>query len=167
MRRQRCGDSRRGEAEEGSREGTAARENKETIFEGMMGGWWHGQGKATGELLLQRQCCHEHVAQNKMTEPVLAWSLPLSYQQCPTSSVLQCAFISRSQWKHASKCAHDPVLHCACVCTEKGPELLNKYIGASEAGVRDLFARAAAAAPCALFFDEFDAIAPPRGHDST
>lgn len=49
----------------------------------------------------------------------------------------------------------------------KGPELLNKYIGASEAGVRDLFARAAAAAPCALFFDEFDAIAPPRGHDST
>lgn len=33
--------------------------------------------------------------------------------------------------------------------------------------MRELFARAAAAAPCALFFDEFDAIAPPRGHDST
>ncbi len=33
--------------------------------------------------------------------------------------------------------------------------------------MRDLFARAAAAAPCLLFFDEFDAIAPPRGHDST
>jgi hypothetical protein len=49
----------------------------------------------------------------------------------------------------------------------KGPELLNKYVGQSEAAVRDLFARAAAAAPCALFFDEFDAIAPPRGHDST
>lgn len=49
----------------------------------------------------------------------------------------------------------------------KGPELLNKYIGQSEAAVRDLFARAAAAAPCALFFDEFDAIAPPRGHDSS
>ncbi|GIL79881.1 hypothetical protein Vretifemale_9048, partial [Volvox reticuliferus] len=51
--------------------------------------------------------------------------------------------------------------------TVKGPELLNKYIGASEAAVRDLFARAAAAAPAVLFFDEFDAIAPPRGHDST
>jgi peroxin-1 len=51
--------------------------------------------------------------------------------------------------------------------TVKGPELLNKYIGASEAAVRDLFSRAAAAAPCVLFFDEFDAIAPPRGHDST
>ena len=49
----------------------------------------------------------------------------------------------------------------------KGPELLNKYIGQSEAGVRDAFRRAAAAAPCALFFDEFDAIAPRRGHDST
>lgn len=41
-----------------------------------------------------------------------------------------------------------------------GPELLNKYIGASEAAVRDVFRRAAAAAPCVLFFDEFDAIAP-------
>jgi SpoVK/Ycf46/Vps4 family AAA+-type ATPase len=49
----------------------------------------------------------------------------------------------------------------------QGPELLNKYIGQSEAAVRELFARAAAAAPCVLFFDEFDAIAPPRGHDST
>ena len=42
----------------------------------------------------------------------------------------------------------------------KGPELLNKYIGQSEAGVRNVFRRAAAAAPCALFFDEFDSIAP-------
>ncbi len=41
-----------------------------------------------------------------------------------------------------------------------GPELLNKYIGASEAAVRDVFVRAAAAAPSVLFFDEFDAIAP-------
>jgi hypothetical protein len=49
----------------------------------------------------------------------------------------------------------------------QGPELLNKYIGQSEAAVRELFSRAAAAAPCVLFFDEFDAIAPPRGHDST
>eukprot|EP00887_Chlorella_sp_A99_P002124 scaffold21.g2124.t1 len=48
-----------------------------------------------------------------------------------------------------------------------GPELLNKYIGASEAAVRDVFVRAAAAAPCVLFFDEFDALAPARGHDNT
>ncbi|OXV10992.1 hypothetical protein Egran_01254 [Elaphomyces granulatus] len=49
----------------------------------------------------------------------------------------------------------------------KGPEILNKYIGASEKSVRDLFERAVAARPCILFFDEFDSIAPKRGHDST
>ncbi|KAH8996318.1 AAA-domain-containing protein [Lactarius akahatsu] len=49
----------------------------------------------------------------------------------------------------------------------KGPELLNKYIGASEKSVRDIFERASAAKPCVLFFDEFDSIAPKRGHDST
>lgn len=49
----------------------------------------------------------------------------------------------------------------------KGPELLSKYIGASEQGVRDVFQRAQAAKPCVLFFDEFDSLAPRRGHDST
>lgn len=49
----------------------------------------------------------------------------------------------------------------------KGPEILNKYIGASEKSVRDLFERASGAKPCVLFFDEFDSIAPKRGHDST
>ncbi|KAH6600138.1 hypothetical protein BASA50_002530 [Batrachochytrium salamandrivorans] len=49
----------------------------------------------------------------------------------------------------------------------KGPELLNKYIGSSEKAVRDLFERAQAARPCCLFFDEFDSVAPHRGHDNT
>nr|ODO01145.1 peroxin-1 [Cryptococcus depauperatus CBS 7855] len=49
----------------------------------------------------------------------------------------------------------------------KGPEILNKYIGASEKNIRDLFERASGAKPCVLFFDEFDSIAPKRGHDST
>lgn len=48
-----------------------------------------------------------------------------------------------------------------------GPELLNKYIGASEQAVRDLFARGRQASPAVIFFDEFDSIAPARGHDST
>jgi peroxin-1 len=48
-----------------------------------------------------------------------------------------------------------------------GPELLSKYIGASEQGVRDLFRRANAARPCVIVFDEFDSLAPRRGHDST
>ncbi|EAL62534.1 peroxisomal biogenesis factor 1 [Dictyostelium discoideum AX4] len=49
----------------------------------------------------------------------------------------------------------------------KGPELLNKYIGSSEQGVRDVFSRASSAKPCVLFFDEFDSIAPRRGHDNS
>ena len=49
----------------------------------------------------------------------------------------------------------------------KGPELLNKYVGSSEQNVRDLFARAHAAQPCIIFFDEFDSLAPRRGHDNT
>jgi peroxin-1 len=49
----------------------------------------------------------------------------------------------------------------------KGPELLNKYIGQSEKQVRDLFERARQCTPCCLFFDEFDSIAPTRGHDNS
>ncbi|XP_023423131.1 peroxisomal ATPase PEX1 isoform X4 [Cavia porcellus] len=49
----------------------------------------------------------------------------------------------------------------------KGPEVLSKYIGASEQAVRDIFIRAQAAKPCILFFDEFESIAPRRGHDNT
>lgn len=47
--------------------------------------------------------------------------------------------------------------------TVKGPELLNKYVGASEAAVREVFNRAFVAQPCVLYFDEFDALAPTRG----
>jgi len=49
----------------------------------------------------------------------------------------------------------------------KGPEILNKYIGASEQNVRELFERAQSLRPCVLFFDEFDSVATKRGHDST
>lgn len=49
----------------------------------------------------------------------------------------------------------------------KGPEVLDKYIGASEEAVRRLFARAAAAAPSVLFLDELDALAPRRGSGGT
>ncbi|XP_066481058.1 peroxisome biogenesis factor 6 isoform X2 [Tiliqua scincoides] len=45
----------------------------------------------------------------------------------------------------------------------KGPELINMYVGQSEGNVREVFARARAAAPCIIFFDELDALAPKRG----
>jgi len=44
----------------------------------------------------------------------------------------------------------------------KGPELLSKWVGESEKGVREVFRRAKQAAPCIVFFDELDAIAPRR-----
>ena len=53
------------------------------------------------------------------------------------------------------------------LCRVKGPELLSKFIGASESAVRDIFHKARAARPCLLFFDEFDSLAAKRGHDST
>ncbi|KAE9389752.1 AAA-domain-containing protein [Gymnopus androsaceus JB14] len=46
----------------------------------------------------------------------------------------------------------------------KGPELLNMYIGESEANVRRVFQRARDAKPCVIFFDELDSIAPKRGN---
>src|SRR5919107_1814054 len=45
----------------------------------------------------------------------------------------------------------------------KGPELISKWVGESEKGVREVFKKARQAAPCVVFFDELDAVAPRRG----
>jgi transitional endoplasmic reticulum ATPase len=45
----------------------------------------------------------------------------------------------------------------------KGPELVSKWIGESERGIREIFRRARQAAPCVIFLDELDSIAPTRG----
>ncbi len=45
----------------------------------------------------------------------------------------------------------------------KGPQLLSMWIGESERGVREMFRKARQAAPCIIFFDEIDALAPRRG----
>jgi transitional endoplasmic reticulum ATPase len=47
----------------------------------------------------------------------------------------------------------------------KGPELISKWVGESEKGVREVFRKARQAAPCIVFFDEIDAVAPRRGAD--
>lgn len=53
------------------------------------------------------------------------------------------------------------------IVSVKGPELLNKYVGQSEAAVRSTFKAASEAAPCILFFDEFEALGRHRGSDTS
>ncbi|MGC9209396.1 MAG: CDC48 family AAA ATPase [Nitrososphaeria archaeon] len=48
----------------------------------------------------------------------------------------------------------------------RGPELLSKWVGESERAVREIFRKARQAAPCIIFFDEIDALAPIRGYAS-
>jgi transitional endoplasmic reticulum ATPase len=48
----------------------------------------------------------------------------------------------------------------------KGPEIMSKYIGESEKGVREVFRKAKQASPCIIFFDEFDSLVPERGLSS-
>ena len=49
----------------------------------------------------------------------------------------------------------------------KGPELLSKWVGESEKGVREIFRKARQAAPCIIFLDELDALVPRRGSGSS
>ncbi len=51
----------------------------------------------------------------------------------------------------------------------RGPEVLSKWVGESERAIREIFKKARMAAPCVIFFDEIDAIAPARGrtHDTS
>ncbi|MCL5788318.1 MAG: CDC48 family AAA ATPase [Candidatus Marsarchaeota archaeon] len=45
----------------------------------------------------------------------------------------------------------------------KGPEVFSKWLGESEKAIREAFRRARQSAPCILFLDELDAMAPARG----
>ena len=49
----------------------------------------------------------------------------------------------------------------------KGPQLINRYVGESERGVREIFKKAKQAAPTILFLDEIDSLVPRRGSSST
>jgi transitional endoplasmic reticulum ATPase len=49
----------------------------------------------------------------------------------------------------------------------KGPQILSRYIGESEKGVRELFRMAKQASPCILFLDEIDSLTPRRSTDSS
>ena len=92
--------------------------------------------------------------------PSLFSQLPIR----PQSSVLLYGAPGTGKTLLAEALANECGVRFVCV---RGPELLSKYIGASEAAVRALFEKANQTGPCIVFFDEIDAIAPARGHDST
>jgi transitional endoplasmic reticulum ATPase len=46
----------------------------------------------------------------------------------------------------------------------KGPEIFSKWVGESERAIREVFRKARTAAPCIVYFDEVDSIAPIRGY---
>ncbi|EHK40899.1 hypothetical protein TRIATDRAFT_227068 [Trichoderma atroviride IMI 206040] len=115
--------------------------------------------KSIGGLMETRQVLLETLQYPTKYAPI--------FSQCPLrlrSGLLLYGFPGCGKTLLASAVAGECGLNFISV---KGPEILNKYIGASEKSVRDLFDRASAAKPCVLFFDEFDSIAPKRGHDST
>lgn len=92
---------------------------------------------------------------------------PKLYQRCPLkpqNSILLYGPPGCGKTLVAEAIANQEGLNSICV---RGPELLSKYIGASEAAVRDLFKRAHLARPCIIFFDEFESLAAKRGTDST
>jgi peroxin-1 len=49
----------------------------------------------------------------------------------------------------------------------KGSDILSKYIGGSEAAVRDIFEKALSVSPSIIFFDEFESIVPKRSSNNT
>uniref|UniRef100_A0A6G1SAY0 Peroxisome biogenesis factor 1 n=1 Tax=Aceria tosichella TaxID=561515 RepID=A0A6G1SAY0_9ACAR len=92
---------------------------------------------------------------------------PKLYKRCPLkpqNSILLYGPPGCGKTLVAEALINQEGLNSICV---RGPELLSKYIGASEAAVRDLFKKAQLARPCVIFFDEFESLVARRGADST
>jgi transitional endoplasmic reticulum ATPase len=99
----------------------------------------------------------------KLTETV-RWPLEYSYlyQKInihPPKGILLTGPPGTGKTLIAKALAHESQVNFISV---KGPELMSKYIGESERGVREVFSKAKQSSPCILFFDEFDALVPER-----
>lgn len=98
-------------------------------------------------------------------------SLPFHYRQLledtgitPTNGILLTGKSGTGKTMLAYALANRNEMNFIAV---KGPELLSKWVGDSERGIRDIFRKAKQSAPCILFFDEIDALIPQRtGNDS-
>jgi AAA+ superfamily predicted ATPase len=79
---------------------------------------------------------------------------------------IQCAELISRKGKTALAlaCAEESGANFVAV---QGPELTSKFVGQTEASIRNVFAIARQAAPCVLFFDQFEVLARKRGFDSS
>ncbi|EEV24362.1 AAA family ATPase, CDC48 subfamily protein [Actinobacillus minor 202] len=99
-------------------------------------------------------------------------SLPFEYRQLledtgitPTNGILLTGKSGTGKTMLAHALSNQSEMNFIAV---KGPELLSKWVGDSERGIREIFRKAKQSAPCILFFDEIDALIPQRtGNDSS
>jgi transitional endoplasmic reticulum ATPase len=103
-------------------------------------------------------------AKQKLVEAV-EWPLryPQLFQEAnvkPSKGILLSGSPGTGKTLVARALAHESEVNFISI---KGPELMSKYVGESERGVREVFRKAKQASPCILFFDEFDSLVPERG----
>lgn len=102
----------------------------------------------------------------KTLQEVVAWCLGkqrwifTEFQLTPPKGVLLYGPPGCSKTMLAKALANESHMNFISV---KGPEVFSKWVGDSEKAVRDIFARARAAAPCVVFIDELDGMCGHRG----
>ena len=82
----------------------------------------------------------------------------------PAKGILLYGYPGTGKTLLAKALAHESKVNFISV---KGPEFMSKWVGESEKAVRETFRKARQAAPCIIFMDEFDAIAPIRGQNGS
>ncbi len=117
---------------------------------------------------------YQRLKQNIFRQVVVPWKMFLQRCDEPTASTESWMDPPPGVLFHGeSGCGKTEAVRCLATSLElsliqvRAPDILDKWLGGSEALLRSLFSRARAAAPCILFIDEIDSIACNRAEDDT